>query len=318
MLDLEFEYFPIQAIRQDFRNNSNNHPEYSPFLFIIDNKILIDNYYYKFMNENIKEIFNKKYELVIVENFTYPHEDQENYPLYYDVYNIYTLQSREEYWLGNMKDQSFPNKKFMIEIPLNIVDDLINNKTINTSNDFIQKIDKILETNEAWFFKTSTGSVKHDIELEPVHKSSQIIECIKKSERLMKDLDKTFRNSDYRKTYLILTKWVDIDKENEYRIFVTDGIIRAICQQYWYKVSYKTNDERKHIYSKICILIEKLDIKIGVCDIWFDKKNNMAYLIEINAFGPGLSSGSAIFHWIRDKDILWSKIPEKCVWRILC
>jgi len=44
-------------------------------------------------------------------------------------------------------------------------------------------------------------------------------------------------------------------------------------------------------------------------------KNNKAWLIEMNTYGPGLAAGSSLFHWIKDQNILWQGNNKYIVWR---
>ena len=59
--------------------------------------------------------------------------------------------------------------------------------------------------------------------------------------------------------------------------------------------------------------IKYLPYKSFVADIWIDFDDSKAYLIECNPFGIHSASGSALFNWKRDCDILYgidTKSPQ--------
>jgi hypothetical protein len=315
---LKLDYFSSQYA---YLNNTSNHSNYSPFLFTDENTI-IDIEYYNCLPEKLQIVLHCEITNIIInEKFIYPHEDQLEHPQYFILYEIFNGQYREEYWYDPKLD-SWPNSKFLIKLNKKDVESLLQQKV---PQNLLTKIDNLIKNsfiNEELFFKFSCGSVKHDQQLIPVKSGLEIINEILSSKRLLYDLEKASRYA-WIQNYVVLSKWIEIDEccleekgKYEYRIFVKDKQVRAISQQNWNK-RYIYIEERENIFQKITDLIDRTHVKRGVCDVWYDKKNDKCWLIEINPFGPGLSSGSASFHWIRDKNVLWKEQTTECVWRVM-
>lgn len=127
-----------------------------------------------------------------------------------------------------------------------------------------------------------------------------------------------FENITELKLYLI--PWQQIDPDKEFRVFVHNNKITAISQQHLYQIN-KTlkmmSDEEKsktilnwiHVistYFEKIIIKQITHIDSYVMDIAI-LENNSAYFIEINPFGKEYSSGSSLFHWIVDEEILYDK-----------
>lgn len=137
----------------------------------------------------------------------------------------------------------------------------------------------------------------------------QIIESLVTSFRINTALKfcKEFNNEEC----LYINKWRDDWNEmNEFRTFIYNGKITAISQYVWCnKSNYNSetivstsNNIIKFIYDNI---IDKMatitnDFIVDVIDV-----NGNIELIEFNPFGKEYSSGSALFHWLNDEDILY-------------
>ena len=112
--------------------------------------------------------------------------------------------------------------------------------------------------------------------------------------------------------YLLEYKNVDINKE--FRVFVKNNKITAISQQNIYTKSIfiisKTFYEKYNLVSDLVKYFE-LNIKNKLIQ-YNDYVMDIAllqddfYFIEINPFGTEYSSGSALFNWIKDYEILYN------------
>ena len=101
-----------------------------------------------------------------------------------------------------------------------------------------------------------------------------------------------------------------IPSDKEYRVFVHRNKITAISQQHLYAVYKDTIAE--HCENHVGIInsyfesflkghirhISSYAIDIAILD------GDMPYFIEINPFGKEYSSGSSLFGWVEDSNIL--------------
>lgn len=118
---------------------------------------------------------------------------------------------------------------------------------------------------------------------------------------------------------IYLLPWLSImDESKEFRMFIHNNEVSAISQQNCYKVyewfesstqkelidmtssmmSYFENVIRKRITH-----ISSYTVDIALCGKdW--------YFIEVNSFGSEYAAGSALFHWIHDRDLLYGNEDE--------
>lgn len=121
---------------------------------------------------------------------------------------------------------------------------------------------------------------------------------------------------------LYLIPWIDIIKFQEFRVFVHNKKITAISQQHLYESNQILNklskDDANLLINKWIDIINnyffaKVQTSIDIDSYVYDfaiLKDDQPYFIEINPFGKEYSSGSSLFHWIIDEDILYGKKEE--------
>lgn len=138
-----------------------------------------------------------------------------------------------------------------------------------------------------------------------------VVKLLRKSERTTYSLENDLVHG------IMLRRFIkEIDLENEFRLFVYDGKLRAISQYQCYQKITKYSDPlvQKKIYDMICnwwnkdavALIPYVDCVIDVVII-----DNEVKIIEINSFGPGLIAGSGLFNWDKDYDIMHYSIEPQ-------
>jgi len=153
--------------------------------------------------------------------------------------------------------------------------------------------------------------------LRPLQKGSQIISQILTSKRCMLRIESS--NSQRSNINLVLKIWRrDIDIRNEFRVFVVEQKVTAVSQYHWFEDCGWGREPKKSrvpfVIMGICQLFdnikELLPFRSCVYDTHVKFLNDdvgefvLVELIEFNPWGAHVSSGSALFHWIRDFDIL--------------
>ena len=119
------------------------------------------------------------------------------------------------------------------------------------------------------------------------------------------------------KLYLCEFK-TNLDKIKEFRVFVRENKITAISQQSLYDVNNilePLNDNEKttmiHKWVNIIKSYFETDVKPKITHIdsyvmdFAILSDDSPYFIELNSFGKEYASGSALFGWIQDYDILY-------------
>jgi hypothetical protein len=166
-----------------------------------------------------------------------------------------------------------------------------------------------------YFVKVNNVSLKYGIHgIGPYNNIQKIIEssitCIKGHTPIYPDVTKID---------IYLLPWVNIERVNEFRVFVCNNTITAISQQNLY---YKLYDELSisKIPETLQTIVDYFNKEIVTKINWissysydFAIVNGYPYFIEMNCFGKEYAAGSALFHWLLDEDILYGKTGENVI-----
>jgi len=167
------------------------------------------------------------------------------------------------------------------------------------------------DTNTGYFIRTDAVSLKEGMYGCGPYDS---IEKIIKSMVTCKEGHSCFRFDDT-SCNIYFMKWIDINPDKEFRIFVHQNDITAISAQHLYTVNnwlnILTDSDIEKIIHKILIFFDQniKDKMIYMTDYVMDlalvgSDDETPYFIEPNSFGKYYASGSALFHWIYDHDAL--------------
>jgi len=199
---------------------------------------------------------------------------------------------------------------------------LIGNTTLKLSHMFDEDLEDFIKENETveknlftdpqgYFIRSESISLKYGKHgAGPYHNFKDIIESIAtttSTHRCIAENDTECK--------LFLMKYLPEFKDPrtlEFRIFVYMGKITAISQQHLYKVDdVLVNMDHKTMIKKIIQYFEsEIKDKISyvdsyVMDFALLGSEQKPYFIEINSFGKEYASGSALFGWIQDYNILY-------------
>lgn len=167
-----------------------------------------------------------------------------------------------------------------------------------------------------YFVRTNRNSLKNGVHgAGPYTDLKSVIESICTTT----DTHTCFYEDDDECTVYLWDWKSELNKDREFRLFVHEKRLVAISQQHLYKTNEwlinKTDDEIKTIVAQINESFEK-DIKPKIhhltsYSVDFALVNDEGYFIEINSFGKEYASGSALFHWLIDEDIMYGKKEEQ-------
>jgi hypothetical protein len=115
---------------------------------------------------------------------------------------------------------------------------------------------------------------------------------------------------------LILQKWIDFPSEFEFRCFVFDHNLNAINQLCW--ESYIPHLEQdQELQTRLRDSIVRLHRSIEcsgslpyanyILDAIYDRERDCAFVCELNPWGPWSCTGSQLFNWELDEDVLFGR-----------
>ncbi len=216
--------------------------------------------------------------------------------------------------------------------------ELFENFFYNNYSDVLDRDNKV-----PYFVRSENVSLKYgEHKTGPYYNIKQIVESLVSSVHGHSPI-----YPDTNKIILYLIPWEPaISNSNEFRVFVNSNRITSISQQALYSkfvpeidIKYNSVDELIRFYAQVIIDYFESDIKNKITwsdsysfDIAIVKKNNLAankpvqldpnqfvpIFIEPNGFGAEYATGSALFHWIHDKDKLYGLINSPVYIRYTC
>ena len=173
-------------------------------------------------------------------------------------------------------------------------------------SDMVERFDKYIPKNDnGYFFRMNRCSPKDAFYGCHIWSGSDIIKTMVSSERCHKNL------KWYDQEYIILKPWnnkYEDRKQWEFRCFCYNGKLTAISQYKWHESfdwSMVSLSDWDTIVNNISDFYMKHN-KFSDCviDVYVDP-NYKIELVEFNSFGMELASGSALFEWKQDSDILY-------------
>jgi hypothetical protein len=202
-------------------------------------------------------------------------------------------------------------------------------------DDELEEIERRLKDNwidGQWFMRMNQSSPKDSSVKLPYKSASDVINAIITSKRSFKAI-----SDDIDRNILPVLYFVRYDPNwqigREMRCFVRNRKLTAVSQYEWFKYKFfcdRTESElitiAKNVNTFIASVIDELCERCGTNDVVADiylnddlthgdsagsdehcsSDRQSLKIIELNSFGYWLASGSALFHWIIDKDKLYN------------
>ena len=274
----------------------------------------------KFINNCNNKVVNIVYEQVQV-----PHEIRELTGINLEIYKLLNNQYDFDKYYDKLdrkcnivhishkvRNELIDISKILIESGRDIKDRDIQQLTENIP-EFIDVLKKNMKeftsTGCEVFVKTVITSGKNDVKILPCNTFVDVISRITNNLSIYRNLVRPEMNSD-----LVLQEWIDI--KYEFRIFICKGKCTAITQQKWYEPINIQMDTLSIMINKILTTnYDWIPAFNGVVDVCFLENENL-HMIECNPWGLFLSSGSSLFSWINDYDILYGINSTECVVRL--
>lgn len=292
--------------------NNHNIFKLAPFRFA-DNRVILDR---KFYNEVVNSWFydelEKLYAIDVADNVCYGSSEPSSD--FYNVYRLHLSWHNACFWY-DVIDSSYvvidnKSREVLKEISNRLmIKSEINDEEIEDLGDFYKELDKKIKMySDGAFVKTAQCSTKHDFRPQKVFNAKQCIEHLFSSKKINNNL-----NSDRDKDFgILITEWNDnIDKNTEFRLFIENGKVIGISQQYlyaensvmlnyWSRYPEKIYESCQNMWDKIYEkLKEKFRYKTLSVDVWIDE-DFTCHLIEINGAGQWGPAGASLYEWIKD------------------
>lgn len=230
---------------------------------------------------------------------------------------VYWIHEWYDYLIKNSDNKNITFKTKLIELSNEDIESLFNFKTYGIIPESLLKIidDSITEINNLCFVRTDAYSPKdlvfeNKIDNLKVSDALTAIKLITDSERCCQKL---FSNDQIISKYLAIREYVNLDTNYEFRCFIYNWNLRAICQS-GFEYNSELHAKKKFIRDSILKFWNKFE---SICpysectmDIIYDNnfKNTLndscIMIIEFNSFGPHMNADSGLYDWDRDYVLL--------------
>ena len=294
--------------------NTNNHQSFSPFY--TNDGLVINAKWFKELDEQTRTdlekflegkqyILEEKYK--IPDNYVYSKQDFELYRFWYNNFSY-------EKWFVPKGSSRLPkailikieekHKILLREITKTRIlsdQDLTDEEYESLKGIFTVEIDNSKE----YFLRLSCCSYKHDFPITPLAGIRQFLDVMTRS--------RTFYRNEYsrdRETYVVLVPFVEIPKKHEFRLFIHNKKLCGASSQHCYDKFEWSTTELEAIATAIeTFPLDCVRYNSFVADVWYSNGN--LQLIECNPFGAFSSSGSALFDWVNDLEVLHGEKPPE-------
>lgn len=291
-----------------FKNYSADATHEAPYLYILRefyNKLSA----YPFIMVNMMSYYKAADKNNILICDTLPEQPCNDDTGYWIVYRTWCRMYNADIWyhvFGNLTEivSLTPEEKHLLQNRTELTDDVLRNYYCLEC--LIYRLEKqinILQKNcgqQELFIKTSAKSTKHDVSVQPITDARQAMNYLLSSPTIQGVLarDETVE--------LFLRPWnTEVNNDNEIRVFIQNGYIKAVSQQYIYESSPVLGTMFQYnafgILEKITDVWQQIQsctsYKDAVLDMFITCEGDVK-LIEVNCGGTGWGpAGSSLFQW---------------------
>lgn len=193
-----------------------------------------------------------------------------------------------------------------------------------------EQLKQLMNRDSTFFFKLNTRSpkdsyyYKENLLFSSISSQKKLNQCEARtfvdvisalvgSERTTLDIKSylDWKTKDRPSMYLIIQKWIRFPSKYEFRTFVFEKKLTAlnpICFK-TFEQEYLDKDFQTQLIDSILKLHHSIKNELPwnnyIMDIIYDINTKESIICEFNPFGPYSSTGSHIFSWELDKDILY-------------
>ncbi|BCS82654.1 putative cdc123-like protein [Cotonvirus japonicus] len=221
-------------------------------------------------------------------------------------------------WYPYIKDKKITFDTKFLHLTDNDIEDLWNFKMLNyIPEKIICDADKIINKMNGLCFVRSDAYSPKDLLFSgcvdnlKVTNGLTAIKLIVNSERCC---TKLFSNDKILSRCIVFREYIEIDTNYEFRCFVYDWRLRAVCQS-GFEYNPDLHSKRKLIYHSIIKFWDEFSrmCPYSECtmDIIYNDKlkdvtlnNSGIMIIEFNSFGEHMNASSGLYDWIHDDNLL--------------
>lgn len=294
---------------------TQNFSAYSPYI-VVDGQVTIDSAWWADQPARIRENILRVVPCPSFRVIESPHDVKKNAKMA-QIYNAYNQGYDYECWYSpsirngpqdvTLLTLSTDEKQVLFDITSQRLDSTDKIRPYVDDKRLLllrQRLAAVMSFGGEYYLRLSGTSSKKDRPLAPIKTAHRACDVLTSSF--------SFLSQEYchpqKATSIIVMPWNHAIKPRcEFRVFIHNQRVTGIAPQRWYNAYIYTEEEIDIIEQSILRSEFWLDVpyKSLVADVYIDFTERQAYLIECNPFGIFGPSGSSLFSWKEDYDILY-------------
>ena len=326
----------------------NNHglKEYTPYIIDEKGDTMIDYKWWESLTPYIKNLIINRTRTFILGNVNIPHNEQHDaendvnkekplttlFQSYLDGFDYNVWYEKEINQYAKNVEIIYLNtheKNVLLEISERGIEAITNLNDKMAISNIKESIKKSLETiknksdqssskqssceqmkSSTFFVRLSGTSGKNEKPVQEYYSEHNIFQHL-----VTCDL---FRGREYKRDkqvcIIIMPFNENIESKYEFRMFIINNKLVAVCQQKWWEL-FNYSSEELDIFEDLFHTLEKEYIAVNqkyksyILDVYVNIFENRCDIIEINPFGAHCGAGSGLFNWVDDYDLL-NKLNE--------
>lgn len=305
---------------QEQRFNSNNHHEWAPFRSGGDFSVQVDSAWWASLSLDLQAEIERVIVVEQVSKVGVPHRAEilsevacnEVYQAYTDCFSFARWQTLKQHTVlvpllkkDRLALESLARRHVLGGSSLQSAD-LMETVGATLLGDLQAAIESV---GGRAFAKTAEKSAKNDLLLRPHETPASILQELTQSKDvLQQSLGRGGTGKRRTARYLVVQPWDDVvEAANEFRVIIIDRQVAGITQQLWARFVGHTEASAAAAVQPLLRLWYHVLLPVSpyadcVLDAYVE--GNVAHLIEVNPCGFWGSSGSGLFHWLIDRELL--------------
>ena len=300
-------------------HNTNNHYRYRPYEELSPGRYVVDLLWWESCSAWFRQEAQKRFRIEF--GVPHPRDSSPNglYRLYHTSFDF------QRWWNSRVK----PRCSVLLLSSSDVVAlrDAANGNITLVHTRLDRLYDRLnavpwLKHPEGVFVRTSRGSGKRKdlLPLGPCHHAFHIMQRLTRQAWFYEN--EWAPEHAQRQKAVVVAPWNrGINRANEFRIFVRDRRVVALCPGYWFEDQAYKPSQLWCIYRALrqVNFLDDMCFQDWVGDVWIDWDTCEFHLIEANAYGAHSAAGSGLFSWIEDAALLDGAefIRKGCVLRLL-
>jgi hypothetical protein len=289
----------IQSVCDFSNRNTNNHYEWAPYIDVNGVLAIDSDWWMNDLNDNQREYIRSVVSPIRIEKVSVPHEDRSTaivtrmYHAYIETFNMEKWSRNPFVSLSNDVKQAMS----IYETMGHSDESLLKHEEVK---EVVEQLNKLMNGRKC-FVRALSSSGKNVRPVKPFTSASDAFLYLA-GNRYLNRIDWSKKDV---LSGIVVQEWNEqIDRNNEFRVFLHRGKVVAMSTQYFYTNAGSVPSDVAQIAKAIIESSAVVNSPYSTAVIDMCVINGQAVLLEYNPFGASSGAGSGLYSWIEEWNIL--------------